>query len=491
MKIALLQIFVILLLLPIQYSYAIQDNVIILVDVSGSVNTTAATDAKELIKSIVNGQFNAANYPNWQSWSVTRTPNFSELYDMSQSKQTTPLIGVGQQVALMKIGIKDRCYEPFNSTSISDISYFNDFLDKKFPADFNDEWTYIDLTRAKTAASAHARGIDSYYLFVASDEVNDAKGINIPNNEKYNTNEKTLIDEYGLDGNINVSKLATINYRDDNYSITIFHVEITKFSPSAPTNCGLEFINTFAKADTVGLGNNNSPTIEWKCSNCNTNTKYALYLSKKDKVAFGKAIIQEVTAQKSYQYNNLSTGVYRLTIKTNGCLGQDECFFSIGKENRNPTIDLFLSNNEKKPTLKDAAPINILWSCDDCPSNRQYSISLQKKEGKGYKSVKNATSDKPTYRFDNLSGFYKVQIKLLGSTASDIGYLETASSGDSGILLLLLILAVAIYLFKKYRDRQDKNNKDENNHTSNHSFNPNHNPNPPPSNDTDSSTFDF
>ncbi len=489
MKIALLKIFIILLLLPVQYSYAIQDNVIILVDVSGSVNTTAATDAKELIKSIVNGQFNAANYPNWQSWSVTRTPDFSELYDMSQSRQTTPLIGVGQQVALMKIGIKDRCYEPFNSTSISDISYFNDFLDKNFPANFNDQWTYIDLTRAKTAASAHARGIDSYYLFVASDEVNDAKGINIPNKEKYNTNEKTLIDEYGLVGNINVSKLATINYKDDNYSITIFHVEITKFSPSAPTNCGLEFIKTFDTADTVGLGNNSSPAIEWKCSNCDTNARYTLSLSKKGKVTFGAAIIQEVAAKNSYQYNKLSVGVYRLTIKTNGCLGEDVCFFSIGKENKNPTIKVNLSHDIKKPTLKDAGPINISWSCDDCPSTKQYSISLQKKEGKGYKSVKNATSDKPTYRFDNLSGFYKVQIKLLGSTASDIGYLETASSGGSGILPLLLISAVAIYLFKKYRDRQNENNKDENNHNSNPIFNPNHNP--PPPNNTNSSTFDF
>ncbi len=164
-----------------------QRSVAVLVDVSGSVSGTYATEAREIIGSLVSGRgFQAGN--GWVSNEASpesvdtagevewkEDPELSAIFKpyWDGSPAQKPLITGGKAFLLGRIGNLETT---FTSSRIWDMSGPEDFellLKQEYPATYKDPYTCYYIGVARTADRLLQRSDEGCYLFVVSDEWDD------------------------------------------------------------------------------------------------------------------------------------------------------------------------------------------------------------------------------------------------------------------------------------------------------------------------------
>ena len=329
-----------------------QENVVVLVDVSGSVHPTAASEAKELIKElVVNSTFSQNRFPNW---SFGTCSNGSSLKAISEGKQVAPLVGSNKKVYLRTFGNKNRARVAPHRSEISDPLDFAEFIDEHYPRSFSDGFTYISLAKAQAARDAFDDGLCSYLLIEATDNKNDYTG-EYPNDDpNYTESERSLIDVYDLQGQIDKSKICYINFsKDRNFRIIISRVILVECglpdNPQEevvpPTELALPsvVINSMSKSEKAPSQRKLPTTLSWSCRNCpEENMKYRVIISKK----VGGSYTETVVSKPNVEYTQLlirekdlggSSGSFKVQITAMGpsirSIRSGEGYFKMGGGN--------------------------------------------------------------------------------------------------------------------------------------------------------------
>ena len=345
-----------------------QENIVVLVDVSGSVHKTAATEAKELIKELVaNSSFDSRKFP---LWSFGTCSNGSSLESISEGQQLDPLVGTGKKAYLKSFGNKNRASVAPYTANISDPLDFAEFMDSYYPNTFSDNFTYISLAKAQSARDAFDDGLCSYLLIEATDNKNDYTG-EYPNDDpNYTEAERSLIDVYDLKGEIEKSKICYINFRPDrNFRIIISRVILVECGlegdlmdedpiqepvPVSPPSPPTVVISNMSKSEEDPSSRKLPTTLAWSCRNCpEEGMKYRVIVSKKEGGSFSQTVISKPSIENKQilireQDLGGKTGNFKVQISATGpsirSIKSGEGYFKVGggKSNLLPIL-IFLA----------------------------------------------------------------------------------------------------------------------------------------------------
>lgn len=298
-------------------------DVFVLADISGSVNLSAARDAKSLISDIVLAQYNPTNYRNWR-FSDAFEPNLERI---SKGQGGSPLISANKKAFMMHVGEKSSIYGSVNLRTIANpASEFPTFMDDYYPRGFNDQDTYLILARAEAAKRAKQENIKRYILIEATDSDDDrGRGT-------YNTSEQDLIAEYSAKGRVQPEKVGIIYYEGPgkpNYKITIWQVEHINFNPpgvvpnpvtSTPAqqnNPSLSLLGVGSQEKSPKEIDEGKRSFSWTCTNCE-NAKFRAIIRKKAGTKFEKFDTQNGLSSRKTRAKEFPPGVYEIRVMTSG-----------------------------------------------------------------------------------------------------------------------------------------------------------------------------
>ena len=190
-----------------------QENVFILVDVSGNplddsyrISSIMRSDAIELVKSIIINKYDISFNTNWEL-----SPNADKrITDILEGKGK-PLLTQGGYLMIMPFGEKDT-YKKFKITHIQ--NYPNDFyLYYRFPFSYDQQRTFFDIAKARAADVALDINLSKYFLVVIMGKGEDT------DSQTYSLDERRLLDNYSSSAIIN--SLATLRYKNPNLDFKV------------------------------------------------------------------------------------------------------------------------------------------------------------------------------------------------------------------------------------------------------------------------------
>lgn len=296
-----------------------QDNVVVLVDVSKSIKQSYFAQTKNVVKDIILG--NPINNSNFSVSIDAKSP-------IIIGKK--PLISSGKKLLIMPFGETYWMNASFKPTSISILpTDVETYINSKYPTRVSDNRTYLKLAKARAAQVAKSQGMDTYFLLLVSDNINDDYGG--PNTKPvYNAAQRHLVENFATLSNPYLApKHGEIDFvLDHNYKIRIFHVNLANWNYSPPASlipsmkkdsieyCKLKFISytngTRKKPKEV---KNNQITFRWTASNSVEGTKYNFSIKSTD--GNKQNNITKKTSSNSFS-TELPNGTYRISVSVPG-----------------------------------------------------------------------------------------------------------------------------------------------------------------------------
>ncbi len=293
-------------------------NVVILIDVSGSIPQQARTKTKEVVKDILLGR-------------RINDPNFYYEKDPSSTLPVTsaPLVSNGSRILLIPFGEKvtsDYVKETTISSFPTDVT---NFIDINYPTVFKDNFTFLTLAKAKAAQQAKSRGLSNFLLLVISDGVNDFTAGKSPN---YTAYEQQLVENFNSKSNpiLEGSYDGYVKFKGSNdFKIPLRYIDIKNYkAPPAPTttvppvitpnaidsSLSIEFPAPYSAANRKKpvITKSNTASISWLCKNCPDNMKYNVAITQVEGGNFKDLSSRGITAPSVSK--NLSAGTYKISV---------------------------------------------------------------------------------------------------------------------------------------------------------------------------------
>jgi hypothetical protein len=288
-----------------------QENVFVLVDVSGSIDKNDMAAAKQaLIDLLLGNPLSNANVP----------PGNGSLQDLAQCK-----IKVGDKLSITKFGNKQTILStpplpvPIQSIPNDIYQIFSSSYPQNTPGDGK---TYLTLAKAKVAEYAKSISLRSYKLYVISDNITDDFGHN--GKPDYSDYERDLTENYGsTTSGIRPGAFTRVKLNNCNnkfYVLELTHkVDISQYQlpPGGPTilppdsSVQIKINNVGPKATPVKQKGANL-NIMWSCTNCPQGAKFTLVVSNTSNRKYRPKI--PVLSVQSYTLNNVPAGEYRISV---------------------------------------------------------------------------------------------------------------------------------------------------------------------------------
>lgn len=303
-----------------------QDNVFVLVDVSKSVTQQELTNAKQLVKQVLSG-----NYSSSSTFSNNgQVPNYN--------------FSSGSHLLIMHFGDKGTTMNSNPQVnSITNHSQIEAMIDQYFRTNPTDNRTYLTLAKAKCADEAYQRSIKEYTIVLVSDNVSDDFGGSITG---YSIEEQKLVNRLNTITNTFAGSLFTYNYRSA-FTVLFQKINLTGYGGSSDSdadgvpdlidNCpdtpkGLQ-VNQYGCPDTIPsslkieltsfnggtskkpfLIKDNKFTISWFCKNAPKDVQYKIRLSPVKNSGEKTQILS--SAGNSYNVQNISDGIWKITVSS-------------------------------------------------------------------------------------------------------------------------------------------------------------------------------
>ncbi len=298
-----------------------KDNIIVLVDISGSItkyNKNPIT-AAGAIADVIEGR------------SVTNSDY--EFKDAKGGSIKEPLTETGKRIMIIPFGDKSTDYNSRNESpqALNSLNDARDFLTRRFPSSYPDQKTYRELALARTAEMAKRNGLSSYWLFIASDVTGDDFAGQAAD---YDKEQQDVIDSYKSPTNkIDETKLGFIKYRFNNtYKIEIYRIALVNYTPppsSTGTTTNPPVVDTTQRTCKISLssfagGTGSKPrvvdkvpfSLSWSCD-CPNITPFKVIVSGINGTKVDNALRSKIYTSTSAQYN-LGDGKYRIVVQADG-----------------------------------------------------------------------------------------------------------------------------------------------------------------------------
>jgi len=300
-----------------------QKNVVLLVDVSGSIPHIARNQVREVIKDVLMGR-------------AISDPSF--YYEKDPQSSLTipgaPLVSNGSHVLLIPFGEKNTSDTHYDIVVANYPQDLTNFIDAHYPAstDYKDQFTYLTLARAKAAQAAKQLGMTNFMLLLISDNINDFTGGSSPN---YSSYEQELVDDYNSKSNP-VAEAGIEGYvklrgnRDFKIPLRMMDVSLYKSAPTlnggngsngsitpdptTPTGLSIEFAGSLSAATRKkpAVIKSGTVNISWLCKNCPDNTLYSVIVSEVEGGKFRDANSKNISSPSVTK--NLESGTYKITV---------------------------------------------------------------------------------------------------------------------------------------------------------------------------------
>ena len=255
--------FIILITLLYSFLCYSQQDVIVLVDISRSIEQSHFTEARKVVKNILVGE-------DIKNTDFTLRPFLNTTLKVGNGN---PLLGSGNKLLII----------PFGEPRFWDINYnfeqvtnFDTFFEINYPNSVTDSKTYLELAKIKAANTAKKNGVDNYILILVSDNISDDYGSEGKTN--YTAYQSNAVSNFKTVSNPYLEiKQSEITYRyDPSYKITLHTVNIKDWKPYAATSTNNT--NPVVQNDPI------NPTCELKF------TSYANGKKDKEKVVKSKGV---------------------------------------------------------------------------------------------------------------------------------------------------------------------------------------------------------
>jgi len=265
-----------------------QENVFILVDVSGSrAKDPIRPEAKQQVYSLILGQYSA------NGWDAFRIID-KKILDLVNSTNKQALISQNSWVCIMPFGNQE-AYKKFtiiqNKNSPMD---FQNFFNQNYPSIYKDQDTYIQIAEAFTASLAKTYNIDEYYMVIITDGLGDQDDTNSKNT--YDPFEENLLLEWGNASSSIVKPIGSL--KKSKYYINFKRVTNIRNS-QIPTNPTIQppigTIDTNSQYSSIKIltppeGRKNKEAelktdninVNWTCTNCPPGIKFTVMISEYD-----------------------------------------------------------------------------------------------------------------------------------------------------------------------------------------------------------------
>lgn len=323
-------LFTSILLFRISLGYAQQNrklpnNVIILVDQSGSVQgARKQAEAKSLLRDVIGATFNAHKYANWK-WTIN---NDTTLKDIVSGTGKQSLIKDSSYLMLYRFGSLESTRDIIKN--IKWIRVRNPRADleaimDEYPRIFADNWTFLQLARAKAAACAKGDGVDKYLLFEVGDELFDVPDKIRNNQNPYTKAENEEISNYDTDSTKRL-KIAEIVYKPDQQAgkvplkiiVSIVETKAANLQPPPPSQIPeqIKKITLLTPRGTKGRPQEAS-NVAWSCTGCPKNTEYTVIISS---IEGKKSRVRQKTKATNFTIPEgaLEGGAYRVRVQAKG-----------------------------------------------------------------------------------------------------------------------------------------------------------------------------
>lgn len=300
------------------FSAIAQGDVIVLVDVSRSIQQSHFIEARSVVKNMLLG--NPINNSNF----VMNLDPRSSL----KIGEGIPLVAKGKKIIIFPFGESWRINHIVDPKVIDTPSDISTYFDNNYPRQVSDQKTYLELSKAKMAQIAKSQGIEEYILVLVSDNVHDDYGGSNAR-PQYTAVQKALLDNFNTASNPYVDiKQGTIDFIDEElYKISIFSADITSWNPPPPPPPGID--STVTKACQIRLTSfangkkgrekevkNNPVTFRWSAKNYPKGTKFTITI--RSTTGNNKNNVSKLTTSNSFQ-TKLADDSYRVSVSSPIC----------------------------------------------------------------------------------------------------------------------------------------------------------------------------
>jgi len=316
-----------------------QNNAFVLIDVSGNprsldsserVTAQMRREAEELVKQLIQGQYDASRFqPNWKL-SGNTDPRIENIVNGNGQ----PLIEPGGHLLMMPFGAKGT-YTQFKINKIQ--NYPSDFTNYwRTPTSYGDQNTFGEIAKAKAADVAIDANLSSYYLIVISglgEDTDSNTNIYTPTEIEYMDNYKSAVIQ---------NSLAIFRYQDLNrdFKIEVSHMDLKKMRGSSSNTAGRTQIIKTDNVDKKSLeivtpkGVRESPfglenerlLVSWTCLGCEDSTEYVIRVTNLDDRK--NAQVKKVSGRLNHSFNLEGDGLYQVSVSGDSGLS-DRQFFEL------------------------------------------------------------------------------------------------------------------------------------------------------------------
>jgi len=304
-----------------------QENVFILVDVSGSIKPNELVSAKQLVKEVLSGNYSGSNVFTLNG----QIPNFN--------------LSNGGNIAIMHFGNKQTVIN--NNLILQSVSSINEIikiLDDKFRTNPTDNKTFLTFAKAKLADFNYSKNIMDYTSIIISDNVSsDDFGGSITT---YTPDEQNIVNRLPTISNTSAAELFVYDNRKA-FTVTFQKINLTGYGgktdsdgdgvpdlldkcPGTPNGtkvdqfgCKDEVTKT-NKIEFTSLKNgtpknpievnSNDFTISWKCSNVPAGVQYKVRISPINSPNQKSQTF--TTTGSSYNFKNIPNGNWRVAVSS-------------------------------------------------------------------------------------------------------------------------------------------------------------------------------
>lgn len=305
-----------LLLFTVAFQANAQENVFILVDVSGSIkNNNIINEGKNIINDICVGTFDKNKYSQWQISDILD----NKLKNIINGTSTVGLITQNSRVSIIPFGDLHRFQNyALNIKIINNFpSDFQNYFSSNYPNEFKDSWTYYDIAPAYIANELKISKINEYYLITIWDGAGEAQ----KTGTGYSSTQDDLINRYKNLPKGDKKGIGTIKFEKggSRYKIEFEKVKLDSLitPPPPDTTIPLKIELTTFKGGTSSkpiVHKENKITIGWFCKNAPKNAQYKIRVSP---IGISGEKMKTFTATgNSYNVSNLSNGKWKITVSS-------------------------------------------------------------------------------------------------------------------------------------------------------------------------------
>jgi hypothetical protein len=324
--------FILLFLLCSTTLSAQVDNIIVLVDVSGSVKKFSPNETSVVISEVIEGR-NISN------------GNYT-LETFSSSKITAPLTASGKKFIIVPFGNLERDSEAafIKAIDIFNLTDVQGILNRDYPKSFSDSKTYRTLAIARTAQLAKKFEMETYWLFMISDRTGDDF---LGQDAGYSTAQQELIDSYNtLTNKVDETKHGVIRYRNNSkYKVDISHLTLLNWvpplsatSPTAPPaskgsgttmpeSCKVKLISFPNSTSKLPAKVEKTPfSVNWSCNCPEVKTFRVSINGLRGEKVDGQQRSRQITGNSATF--NLEDGSYRVVVSAVGA-GSSQAYVDV------------------------------------------------------------------------------------------------------------------------------------------------------------------